>query len=135
MDMKELMHGYRIKCKNWMILIIAVVIITAIIMLFFFNPISYSFFPKCIFYQLTGLKCPSCGSQRAVHLILNGEFYEGIKYNPFMVISIPYISAIISTYLFNNPVAIHFRKLFLHRKVVNVYVIFYITWWIIRNFI
>jgi len=37
----------------------------------------------CIFKQTTGLACPSCGTTRSIHSILDGEFFEGLKINPF----------------------------------------------------
>jgi len=36
-----------------------------------FSPEGNAWFPKCIFLQLTGLKCPGCGSQRVIHNLLN----------------------------------------------------------------
>ena len=52
-----------------------------VVIYFFLDPSKTAFFPKCPFLSLTGLYCPGCGSQRAVHHILQGEILEGIKYN------------------------------------------------------
>ena len=45
--------------------------------------------PKCSFKLLTGLSCPGCGLQRAVHALLNGEPMKAIQYNYFLVYSGP----------------------------------------------
>lgn len=48
-------------------------------------------FPKCGFYVLTGYKCPGCGTQRALHHLLHGDFIEAFKQNALAFISVPYI--------------------------------------------
>lgn len=40
---------------------------------FFFDPAGSRLFPRCPFLSLTGLRCPGCGSQRALHSLLHGE--------------------------------------------------------------
>lgn len=35
----------------------------------------------CMFYELTGLYCPGCGSGRAVYALLHGRFREALGYN------------------------------------------------------
>ncbi|WP_225974845.1 DUF2752 domain-containing protein [Arachidicoccus ginsenosidivorans] len=50
-----------------------------------------SWFPKCPFRSLTGLQCPGCGSQRAIHDLLNLDILGAFRENALMVVSIPYI--------------------------------------------
>ena len=38
-------------------------------------------YPRCMFRQLTGLDCPGCGSQRAIHALLHGHVAEAWGYN------------------------------------------------------
>jgi len=64
-----------------------------------YNPIEVGFFPKCPVYQTTGYKCPGCGSQRAVHFLLNGQMSQALNANPLLVISIPYL---LGGFLLNN---------------------------------
>jgi hypothetical protein len=42
-------------------------------------------------YQLSGWKCPGCGSQRAAHALLNGEWAMAWSYNPLLVLVLPYL--------------------------------------------
>lgn len=41
----------------------------------------------CIFKNITGIPCPSCGSTRATLLLFQGEFQKSILMNPFGIIS------------------------------------------------
>ena len=51
----------------------------------FFDPAQYAFFPKCTFHSLTGLDCPGCGGQRALHQLLHGNFTDAFRYNALLV--------------------------------------------------
>jgi len=43
-------------------------------------------FAVCPFHYITGLHCPGCGSQRAVHDMLHFRLYEAIKHNLLIAI-------------------------------------------------
>lgn len=55
------------------------------------DPGGHVFFPKCPVRLLTGWDCPGCGSQRAVHALLNGDVPEAFRQNALMVLFIPYL--------------------------------------------
>jgi len=42
----------------------------------------------CIFKNVTGIPCPSCGTTRAIQLILHGNIIESLYMNPFGIIVI-----------------------------------------------
>lgn len=44
----------------------------------------------CVFYALTGLYCPGCGSGRAVMSLLHGHLYAAFRYNAAMVLLLPF---------------------------------------------
>ena len=116
--------------------IILVACIGLVVALYFiFNPLEHSWFPKCAFYQLTGLECPACGSQRALHAILHGDFLVGLKTNPFIIISIPYGFFLILVLIFKTPFTAKLRAKLLNRKVIYLYCAIFIGWWIVRNLI
>lgn len=52
-------------------------------------------FPQCVFHQLTGLDCPGCGSQRAVHSLLHGDVTAAFGYNALLVVMLPYLAVCI----------------------------------------
>ncbi|MGB6220948.1 DUF2752 domain-containing protein [Haloferula sp.] len=43
----------------------------------------------CLFHTLTGWHCPGCGMTRASHAVLEGRFFEALRYNPVGIIVIP----------------------------------------------
>ena len=57
-------------------------------------------FPKCPFLMLTGLLCPGCGSQRAIHQLLHGHIVTSFQYNQLLIPAIAYamLGGIISTF-------------------------------------
>ncbi len=47
------------------------------------------YFP-CTFHKLTGLYCPGCGGQRALHALLHGRIMEALRLNaPAVLIFVP----------------------------------------------
>ncbi|MGJ1384952.1 DUF2752 domain-containing protein [Sphingobacterium spiritivorum] len=56
-----------------------------------YDPQEYALFPKCPVKSLTGFDCPGCGSQRAIHAILHGNFKAAFAFNPFFFFAVPYL--------------------------------------------
>ena len=103
-------------------------------MLYYLNPTQYLFMPKCPFKLITGLSCPGCGIQRAVHAMLHGEFVKGIKYNYYLVYSGPYAAAFVLEWIM--PIGTAREKLsnvIENKYVVNFYVLSFTVWLILRN--
>ena len=59
---------------------------------FLFDPTKVAIFPPCMFHQVTGLDCPGCGAQRALHQLLRGHFIAAIRLNAMFVISLPLLA-------------------------------------------
>lgn len=82
--------------------------------------------------MLTDFKCPGCGSQRAIHALLNGNFIEALKFNAIFVMSL----FIIAIYLFGEFTKQKHPKFF---RLINSSAVIYsilglfVTWWILRN--
>lgn len=66
--------------------------VAVIVVLYFNNPSTAGFFPKCPLKTATGLDCPGCGSQRALHQLLHLNVEQAFNYNPLLVLSIPYLA-------------------------------------------
>ena len=71
------------------VLLGGIVVLLAGILYFAYNPATSAFFPRCPFLMATGLKCPGCGSQRALHSLLHLDFMQAFHYNAFLVLSLP----------------------------------------------
>ncbi len=44
--------------------------------------------PRCVFHDVTGCPCPTCGATRCVRLALGGEFAAAFGINPLALISL-----------------------------------------------
>lgn len=56
------------------------------------NPATSGLFPPCPFVWLTGFYCPGCGSLRALHQLLHGNFGAAFAFNPFAVLAFPFLA-------------------------------------------
>ncbi|MGQ9576978.1 MAG: DUF2752 domain-containing protein [Thermoguttaceae bacterium] len=72
----------------WKSLGIAAGILCALGVLFWQDPATSRAFPPCPFRAITGLRCPGCGTLRALHQLLHGNLVAALRLNPLMVISI-----------------------------------------------
>ena len=68
----------------------ALLVLTALVLLFVFNPTEHGFFPRCFFHAWTGLDCPGCGGLRAMHQLLHGHFVAAFQFNPLLVALLPF---------------------------------------------
>ncbi len=121
--------------KIKVILLSSILILGAAMGLFIygrFNPETSNLFPKCIFLQLTGYKCPGCGSQRAIHSLLNLHPAEAFGYNALLVSMLPILGLLVFASIRRKS----------HPKLYSAlnslpFIIFLlcitIIWWILRN--
>lgn len=91
--------------------LLLVVVSAALLYIYFtFDPAVNSFFPRCPLFTFTGLYCPGCGSQRAVHHILKGKIAAAAGLNLLVPLYLPLIVVYYTSYLVNATQ--------LHRKLV-----------------
>lgn len=102
---------------------------------YFFDPQQVTWMPKCPFRELTGLECPACGNQRALHALLHGNLGMAFSYNPFFIISSPYLFLLCISAWSNKGRMARIKEMVQNRKVVNVYLIAICVWWVIRNLV
>lgn len=69
-----------------------IILFTGISTYFYFNNPAASPYPPCPFLFFTGYYCPGCGTSRAFHQILHGNFGNAFNLNPLMVLCIPLIA-------------------------------------------
>ena len=112
---------------------VLLVIIIALVVLFFFSPLKPNFYPPCPFYALTGYYCPGCGSLRGLYKLLHGDIIGALKMNPLMVLVMPYIF-----YHFLSQLVLVMRGRPLPRIFVPAYLIWsllviILVFWFVRN--
>ena len=70
---------------RWAGMIFALMIAAGLVVLYFFNPTKYGFYPVCQFHRLTGLNCPGCGATRALFALLHGQFQIAFHDNALLL--------------------------------------------------
>lgn len=84
------------------LLVAAAVVTAAAAILCFYamvNPDS-GWMPRCPVKMLSGWDCPGCGSQRALHALLNGDFAGAWQSNAMMIIMVPIAVAAVLAEMF-----------------------------------
>ena len=107
----------------------------SLVVYFLFDPSSSGFFPKCPFYVLTGLKCPGCGSQRALHALLHLHVDRAFSENPLLVIAVPYLLTAFVFFLKKgkNEKWQAADEMLFRGKAVKVVLVVVLTFWLLRN--
>ncbi|MDR1603134.1 MAG: DUF2752 domain-containing protein [Tannerella sp.] len=110
------------------------VLIAGSFIYFSYNPATNVWFPKCPFLLVTGLKCPGCGSQRAIHDLLHFDFHGAFINNALLISSIPYILLLFADYIvrYVRPQS-SFHLLIQHPVAIWIYFAFVLVFWVTRN--
>ena len=110
--------------------------LTALLIVYaLFDPQQAGWFPRCPFRVVTGLECPGCGSQRAVHRLLNLDVAGALRENVLLVLSIPYLAAgfILETRKAPGEGTLRWRKRLYGQKAIYVILAVIMLFWAARN--
>ena len=97
------------------------------------NPSGQSFIPKCPFHTLTGLHCPGCGTQRALHDFLNFNIVEGFKHNFLIGLGLLVIIYKLYLYVKSKYKPNDNTNLLYHPKTPWIILILVVSFWLFRN--
>lgn len=112
---------------------LAIVFLGILSLYFWYNPTNSEVFPKCPFYLATNIYCPGCGSQRAIHKILNMQIIGGLQHNWLLLLVILVLGYQMIVYLLKMT-GRTIQKNILHRPVTTYAIlIIVILFWILRN--
>lgn len=130
----ETLQALRRKWPVKKIVFYAVVVI-GIVIYKMYNPSEDGRFPKCIFRSVTGYKCAGCGSQRAIHHLLNLEIGAALRENILMVLSIPYLvlGFILESMEQPGEKWLKWRKRLYGPRAILTVLIIVVIYWILRN--
>lgn len=123
--------------KGWrLIKIVLIVLIVLALSIIYkkFDPSHNAGFPKCPSLLLTGYQCAGCGSQRAIHHLLNLEFGKALGINPLVVLLIGYVGVLAC--LEYSSLKCRFERLYnllTGRVVLALLIITIILYSIVRN--
>lgn len=101
---------------------------------FSYDPANAVFFPRCPFKWITGLDCPGCGSQRAVHALLHGDIQSAADHNLLLLISLPFFAVHAGYYVRGalNGKFRSFRAMY-HPAVPVTALVVIGLFWVLRN--
>lgn len=117
----------------WKILILAVPLLAGCTLLFAFRPEQVTWIPQCPFYALTGYQCAGCGTLRAIHCLLHLQFGQAWAYNPFMILTIPYLFVLALLWILPEKHLPKLRFFAYHHVTIYVFLGLLFLWWVGRN--
>lgn len=102
-----------------------------------YNPLDSILFPKCPFKTATGLLCPGCGSQRAIHNVLNMNILGAIKENLLLVLAVPYIilNLVFTSIKQPSETQLKWRRRLFGEKAIWIVFSVIIIYWVGRNLV
>jgi len=118
--------------KTWGGVLLVAVSIMVLFLLFLFDPANH-FFPKCPFYGITGLYCPGCGSQRAIHALLHGQIANAAGQNLLLLLMLPLLGWHALVWLYNKRSSKSMPLLFRHQVKAWWILVVVIVFWVLRN--
>ncbi len=123
------------KHRDQLLLIVSIpiVFLTLGIFYFYFNPNTFAYTPKCYFHSFTGLHCPGCGSQRALHEILHGNIWTGFKHNFLILLAILIIGYKFYIYYVNTIKKQAKKNLLQHNAAPWLILVIVLGFWVLRN--
>lgn len=93
---------------------------------------SSGLYPRCPFKMLTGLSCPGCGTQRALHALFSGNPGEALRYNaaliPFILLALLFGAVEFAPHCFAG-----LRRRLLSRTAAFAVAGALALWWLLRN--
>lgn len=97
-----------------------------------YNP-AHSLFPRCPFHAATGLYCPGCGSQRAIHQLLHGHWLEAANYNLLATLMLPLIGLHLGAWAINRLFGTRLPLLFQRYLLAKWILVLVLLFWLLRN--
>ncbi len=110
------------------------ILLCIIVYLYYFNnPAIEGLFPACPFHSVTGLYCPGCGSQRALHQLLHFNILQTLNYNALYVLGLFTIFYNIIVEGINRFTVKQYYNYLYHPKTPIIFGIIIVLFWVLRN--
>ena len=102
-------------------------------LVYFADPRQPGLYPVCSFLGLTGCYCPGCGTLRALHQLLHGNFLAAFGYNPYTILALPVIAYSFATgglRAYGLPAP---PRIFIPASLIWSLLIAVLAFWLLRN--
>ncbi len=110
---------------------VIILIVAALVLLYLYDPMQVSFYPRCPSKTLCGYDCPGCGSLRAIHALTHGDLVAAWNFNPALFFAIPLA---IIFFIGDNPRSPRIISRLTHHPLTPILLLLaIITWTIFRN--
>lgn len=78
------------KFRILIMIFILMILLAGTMFLYYHNP-KEGLNLACMINFLTGYYCPGCGAGRACYMLLHGQIYQAFRYNPLLIILLPWL--------------------------------------------
>lgn len=122
--------------KKYIIVVISVLVLTLILIMYYnYEESDSGWSVQCGLYQATGLYCPGCGGQRALHYLLHGQIGKALRYNLLFVAGIPFF-----IYLYYVLVRVYLLKgkynaqsFIFSKNFAIIFLLIFLVYFVLRN--
>lgn len=113
--------------------LIAAAGVTALAMIYMFDPREPGNYPVCPFFGLTGWHCPGCGTLRALHQLLHGNIAAAFGFNPYAMTALPAIAYSLSAEALRAYALPAPPRIFIPARWIWALLAAITAFWILRN--
>ena len=118
---------------RWRFVLLGLAALPCLALVYARNPEEQGIYPPCIFYALTGLHCPGCGTLRAVHQLLHGDLIAAFGYNPYTMLALPIIGYAFLSALLLSAYGKRLPTVFVHPALIWGLLVAVLSFWVLRN--
>ena len=113
--------------------ILLAAVASILVWFYVFDPSKVDAFLPCPFYAATGWSCPGCGTQRAMHLFLHGEFLAALRSNFLALVLVPVVAYQFFSHFSGAACGRLMPELQMRNSVVWFTAAIIVAYWIVRN--
>ena len=118
---------------RWRFVFLGLALLPCLALVYARNPEEQGFYPPCLFYALTGLHCPGCGTLRGLHQLLHGNLITAFGYNPYSMLALPVIGYAFVSALLLTTWGKRLPSAFIHPVLIWGLLAAVVTFWVLRN--
>lgn len=118
---------------RWRFVALGLAALPCLALLYFRNPAEGGLYPPCLFYALTGLHCPGCGTLRGLHQLLNGNLLAAFGYNTYTMLALPVLGYAYLAALLLSVSGKRLPTVFLPPALIWGLLAAVLAFWVLRN--